>query len=174
MQKSRTFITALFSPTVVGIMLAAAAVIAAVIFGSTNPALGPKAKLLCYVIAAIALLSVALYVWNEFQKAKDRERLSGYLSQGTALLELCLTRFRGSQANPPTSEVDEWISDASGYIEGRLGKEGLLRFRDAPPSSSTPFIGPVVNMHTAYWVDYCRIFARIEVLKKLIDEQAAR
>jgi hypothetical protein len=171
MQKSRTFITALFSPTVVGIMLAAAAVIAAVIFGSTNPALGPKAKFLCYVIAAIALLSVALYVWNEFQKAQDRERLSEYLSQAASMLDECVARYRNAKG-PPTTEVDEWIRNASGYIECRLGKEGLLRFRDAPPSSTTPFVG--FGMHEQYWEEYRRIYARIEVLKKLIDEQAAR
>lgn len=167
MLKFRMLIVAVLSPTGVGIMLAAVAAIATVVLGS--PILGPRAKLLCYIIGIIAITSIGLYVWNELQKAKDRERLSEYLSAGTALLEECLYRSRNGQ--PPTAETDAWIESGASYISKRLGKTDLLRFRDAPPSSSTPFIGPLVNMHTAYWVDYCRIFARIEVLRKLIEEQ---
>lgn len=167
MLKFRMLIAAVLSPTGVGIMLAAVAAIATVVLGS--PILGPKAKLLCYGIGAVAIVSIALYVWNELQKAKDRERLSEYLSEGTALLDECLHRSRNGQ--PPTAETNAWIESGATYISERLGRTDLLRFRDAPPSSSTPFIGPVVNMQTAYWIDYCRIFARIEVLKKLIDEQ---
>lgn len=167
MLKFRMLIVAVLSPTGVGIMLAAVAAIATVVIGS--PVLGPKAKLLCYVIGTIAIISVALYVWNELQKAKDRERLAEYLSEGTALLEECLHRSRNGK--PPTAETDTWIESGASYISKRLGKADFLRFHDAPPSSSTPFIGPLVNMHTAYWADYCRIFARIEVLKKLIEEQ---
>jgi len=171
MQKIRRLITALLSPTVVGIMLAAVATFAGVMFGLTNPALGTKAKAACYAIAAIALVSIALYVWNEVQKAKDRERLSEYLSQATRLLDECIARGYNSTA-PPAAEVDLWIRDASEYL-GTSWQGGTLEVSRCASQFEYAICWREGTAPTILG-RYVRIYARVEVLKKLIDEQAAR
>jgi hypothetical protein len=163
-----TLIKAIFSVPAAGIMLTAALGILAVVLAA--PAgLGPKAKIACYLIGIVAAICIVLYVWSVFQNVRIRERLSEYLSQGTNLLDECVKRTQRSKP-PPTDETNSWIEETTQYIKDGLDRADYLRFRDAPPSATTPFVGD--RMPEQQWREYRRIFARLEVLKKLIEERS--
>ena len=147
-------------------LTAALGILAVVLTAPTG--LGPKAKITCYVIGIVAAISIALYVLSVFQNVRIRQRLSEYLSQGTKLLDECVARTNRSE-RPPTDETDLWIEETSEYINGSLDHADYLRFHNAPPSASTPFVGH--RMPEQQWREYRRIFAKLEILKQLIEER---
>ncbi|HEV8588168.1 MAG TPA: hypothetical protein VGQ72_04790 [Pyrinomonadaceae bacterium] len=165
----RAITRAFFKLPAIGIMLTASALILAVMLA---PVLGFKTRLaLTVLILMVAVTAVTWFVIEVFRNARIKEWLSERVSQGGQLLvEIKDCSNRGHP--PPTNQVNNWIAGIESYIQGEMERADYLRFHEAQPSSTTPFISH--SMMQQYWLEYQRVFAHLEVLKEFIREISQR